>query len=97
DEGRSRARQNNPEFGEVARLGVDLYRPAVLLDDDVVTNGQAQPSPFTGRFGREERVEQLLPHLRGYTGAVVAYPDFDPVAKVLSRDSNRRLIVATIC
>ena len=40
DEGRSRARQNNPEFGEVARLGVDLYGPAMLLDDDVVTNGQ---------------------------------------------------------
>ena len=41
DEGRSRARQNNPEFGEVARLGVDFYRPAMLLDDDVVTDGQA--------------------------------------------------------
>ena len=41
DEGRSGARQNNPEFGEVARLGVDLYGPAMLLDDDVVTDGQA--------------------------------------------------------
>jgi hypothetical protein len=69
----------------------------MLLDDDIVTNGQAKPSPFTGRLCRKEWVEQLLPHLRGYTGAVVAYPDFDPVAKVLSRGSNRRLLVATIC
>jgi hypothetical protein len=29
------------EFSELARRGIDLYRPALLLDDDVVTNGQA--------------------------------------------------------
>ena len=84
------------EFGELAGLGIDLYRPAMLLDDDVVTDGQAEPSPFTGRFGREERVEQLLPHLGRNTGAVVAYPDFDPVAEVLGRGSKRRLVVASI-
>ena len=69
----------------------------MLLDDDVVTDGQAEPSPFTGRFGRKERVEQLFLHLRRDTGAVVAYPDFDPVAEVLGRRSKRRLVVASIC
>ena len=64
---------------------IDLYRPAMLLDDDVVTNGQAQPSPFTGRLGRKEWVEQLLPHLGWYAGAVVANSDFDAVAEVLGR------------
>jgi hypothetical protein len=34
-------RQNDPDFGELARLGFDLNRPAMLLDDDVVTNRQA--------------------------------------------------------
>ena len=29
------------KFGELAGLRIDLYRPAMLLDDDVVTDGQA--------------------------------------------------------
>ena len=68
----------------------------MLLDDDVVTNGQAKPSPFTGRLGRKERVEQLLLHLGRNAGAVVANPDFDAVAEVLGRGSKRRLVVASI-
>ena len=91
-----RARENDPKFGELAGLGIDLYRPAMLLDDDVVTDGQAEPGPFTGRLCREERIEQLLLHLGWNAGAVVAYPDFDPVAEVLGRGSKRRLVVASI-
>ena len=40
-EGRPRAWQNYPKFGELTGLGVDLYGPAMLLDDDVVTNRKA--------------------------------------------------------
>jgi hypothetical protein len=40
-------------------------RPAILLRD-VVTNGQAQPSPFTGGLRREEGMEQPLLHLGRY-------------------------------
>jgi hypothetical protein len=32
--------QHDLKFGELARLRIDLNRPAMLLDDDVVTNGQ---------------------------------------------------------
>ena len=78
-----RARQDDPKLGELAGLRIDLYRPAMLLDDDVVTNGQAEPSAFTGRFCREERVEQFLPRFGRDAGAVVAYPDFDAVAETL--------------
>jgi hypothetical protein len=35
----SNARQDNADLGELAGLRIDLYRPAVLLDDNVVTNG----------------------------------------------------------
>ena len=59
----------------------------MLLDDDVVTNGQAKPCPFAGRFCRKEWVEQLLLHLRRDTGAVVADSDFDLIAEVLGRCS----------
>ena len=35
---RTDARKNDPNFGELARPGIDLYRSCMLLDDDVVTN-----------------------------------------------------------
>ena len=53
----------------------------MLLDDDVVTDGP-QPSPFTGRLGRKEGIEQLLLRLRRDTGAVVADPNLDAVAEM---------------
>jgi hypothetical protein len=58
-------RQNDPKFGELARLRIDLDRPAMLLDDDVVTNGQAKSSPFISRLCRKKRIEQLLLHFGG--------------------------------
>ena len=68
----------------------------MLLDDDVVTDGQAKPGPFAGGLGREERIEHLLLHLGRNAGAVVADPDFDAVAEVLGRGSQRGLVVAAI-
>jgi hypothetical protein len=47
----------------------------MLLDDDVVADGEAQPGTFAGRFRREERVEHLFFHVRWNTGAIVADPD----------------------
>ncbi len=35
------ARQNDPKFGELARPRINLYTPAMLFDDDVMTNGKA--------------------------------------------------------
>jgi hypothetical protein len=57
-----------------------------------------RPSPVPSPAGlcRKERAEQLLFHLRHHTSAVVAYPDFYPVAEVLGRSSQRRLVVASI-
>jgi hypothetical protein len=65
----------------------------MLRDDDVVTDGQAQPSPFTGRLGRKEGIEQLLLRLRRDTGAVVADPDLDAVAEILGRGSQNGLML----
>ena len=86
---------NDPKFGELAGLRIDLNRPAMLFDDDVVTDGQAQPSPFTGRLGRKEGIEQLFLRLREDTGAVVADSDFDAVTQVLSLCSQHRLVVVS--
>jgi hypothetical protein len=84
-----RSWQNDSEFSELTGLRIDRYRPAVLLDDDVVTDGQAKPSSFTGWLRRKERAEQLLLHLRRNAGAVVANPDFDAVAQILDGESIR--------
>ena len=67
----------------------------MLLDDDVVTNRQAEPGPFASRLGRKERVEHLLLHLGGNAGAVVTYPDFDAVTEALGRGNQRGLVVAS--
>ena len=69
----------------------------MLLDDDVVADGQAKPGAFSGRLGREERIEHLLLHLGRNAGAVVADPDLHAVAEVFGRGSKGRLVVAAIC
>jgi hypothetical protein len=89
-------RKNNPNFGELSGPGIDLYRPAVLLDDDVVTNGQAKPRALASGLSREERVEQFVFHLGRNARAVVADPDLHAVPEVLGRGSKGRLVVAAI-
>jgi hypothetical protein len=91
-DGRRRSGQDDPDFRELARLRIDLNRSAMLLDDDVVTDGQAKSSPFSGRLGREERIEDLLLHLGWNAGAVVADPDLHAVAEVLYRRNRYRAI-----
>ena len=92
----SRTRQNDPEFRELAGLGIDLNRPAMLLDDNVVTDRKAEAGSLASGLGRKEGIEHLVLHLGRNAGAVVADPDFDAVAKVSGRGSKRWLVVAPI-
>ena len=59
----------------------------MLLDDDVVTDGQTKPRSLADGLGREERIEHLVLDLGRNAGAVIADPDFDAVAEVLGRRS----------
>ena len=68
----------------------------MLPDDDVVTDGEAKTSAFSGRLGREERIEHLFFHVRRDAGAVVANPDFYTIAKVFGRGRESRLVVSAI-
>ena len=85
------ARQNDPNFGELAGLCVDLNRPAMLLDDDVVTDRQPKPRTLAGGLGREEGVEYLFLHLGRNAGAVVADVDLHAVAEAARRGGQSRL------
>src|SRR4249920_2930552 len=95
DECRS-AREDNPDFSELTRLRIDLDGARVLFHDDIVADGEAKTGAFSGRFGREKRVEHLFFHVRRHTGAVVANSDFHTIAKVFGRSRESRLVVGTI-
>ena len=77
--------QNNSDLRELAGKGIDLNRASMLLDDDVVTNGQAKASALSGWLGCEERVEHLIPDFGRNAGTVVANCELNFVAKVLCR------------
>src|SRR3974390_274641 len=68
----------------------------MLFHDDVVTDGEAKPGAFPGRFSCEERREQLPLHLRRNTRAIVADTDLYPVAEIFGRRGQGRLVVAAI-
>ena len=65
----------------------------MLLDDDVVTDGKPQASPFSGRFCREEWIKHLLFHLSRNTAAVVADPNLNVIAEILRCGSKNWLMV----
>src|SRR5262249_48719986 len=93
---RSRARQNHPNFSERSRLCVYLDCATVLLDNDVVADGEPQPGAFSGRLGCKERIEHLFFHIRRNAGAIVTDRYFNPVTKVLGRGNNGRLIIPAV-
>src|SRR5262249_22776544 len=86
------ARKNDPKLGVHTGLGVDIDRPAMLLDDDIVADGKAKPGALPGSLVCEKRVEQLLLHRGRNAGAVVADPDFHLIAKAAGRGRKGWLI-----
>src|SRR5262245_51413439 len=93
----SRARQDDPDLSELARLCIDVDRACVLLDDNVVAHGEAKAGALSGGFGREERVKHLFLHVRRNTGAVVAKPDLHAITNVFGRSGKGRRVVTTTC
>src|SRR5215468_9416587 len=68
----------------------------MLLDNDIVTDGEAKSGAFSSGFRCEEGIEHLLFHFRWNTGAVVANPDFHTIAKAFGRGCEDWHIVASI-
>ena len=75
---------NSPDFVSTS------IEPAMLLDDDVVTDREPKSRAFSSRFRREERIEHLLFDVGRDSGSVVANPDFDAVAEILGRCNQGR-------
>src|SRR6516225_2795156 len=86
------SRQPHRELGEVADFAIDRDGAAVLLRYDLVADRQPEPGALAGRFGREERLEQLVPVFQGNTDAVVAHPDLDAFAELARRDFQCRAV-----
>src|SRR5215475_565824 len=68
----------------------------MLLDDDVVTDGEPEPGSFSGRLGGEERVEHLLFYFRWDTRAVIVNPDFHTIVKAPCRGHQGWFIAIAI-
>src|SRR5262245_1033450 len=92
----SHARQSHPDFGELARLRIDLYRPTMPLHNDVVTDGEPEPGSLSGRLRCEERVEHLFFYFRWNTRAVIPNPDFHTIAQASGRGRQGRFIAISI-
>jgi len=69
----------------------------MLLDDDIVTDGEAQAGAFAGWFGRKERIEHLVLHLGRDTGAVITNPDLHAIAQVSGCGGKGRFVGITVC
>src|SRR5262249_18213489 len=66
----------------------------MLLDDDVVADGEPKASAFSGRFRREEWIKHLLLNVSRNSGAVISNPYFNAVTEVVGRGNQNRLMVA---
>src|SRR5215813_3977722 len=64
----------------------------MLLDDDVMTDREAQSSPLSGGLGREERIENSLLHVGRNAAAVVANSDLHLVSKIFCRCQKCRFV-----
>src|SRR5215475_1527259 len=69
----------------------------MLLDNDVVTDGEPKPGSFSGRLRCEERVEHFFFYFRWDTRAIIANPDFYPIAKASCRGHQGWFIAIAIC
>jgi hypothetical protein len=63
----------------------------MLLGHDIIANGQAEAGSLSGRFGREERLEQFVPDLGWNAGTVITDPDFDSIAEISCQHLQGRL------
>src|SRR5262245_66052807 len=68
----------------------------MLLDDDVVTDGETEARALSGLLRCKEWGEHLFFHVSRNTGAVIADSNFDTIAKVFGRGRQSRLVVAII-
>src|SRR3974390_3747179 len=91
-----RAGQNNPEFSELAGLGLDFDPAGMLFDDDIVTDGQTEPGALARRFGCKERVEHLFFDLGRDPRPIIANSDLHLIAKVLGRSQQHWLLLVEI-
>src|SRR5262249_26456824 len=82
--------QADCELGELAEHAVDFDRSSMLLCHDVIADREAETRPLAGRFGRKERLEQLVAQFWRNSGAVVAHPDLDLLTEVAGHDLERR-------
>ena len=69
----------------------------MLLDDDVMADGETKAGALSGWLGREERVEHLVLHILCNASTVIADRDFHAITKVFGRGRKDGLVISTVC
>ena len=67
---RPERREHQGKCCPLARLAVDRDG-AIMFLDDAVADREAEAGPFAGWFGREKRLENLVPDFSRHAGPVV--------------------------
>jgi len=81
----------------MTRFRVDINGSAMLLDDDVMADRQAEACALACRFRCEKRIEHSLPDLRRNPAAIVANLDLNAVARIFRRRRQGGLVaISTI-
>ena len=68
----------------------------MLLDDDIVTDREAEAGALTGWLGCEEGIEHLFPDLGRDAAAIVTDRDLYSIAEVFCRRPNGRLKASAV-
>src|SRR5207249_3389081 len=84
------------EFGEFTGLGVDLDRPAMLLDDNVVAQRETKTRSLARGLRRKEGIKDLFLHRGRNASAAVTDPDLHAVAEIFGCGSEGGLITIAI-
>jgi len=83
-------RQDNPKFGELPKLRLDLYPAAWLFHDDVVAHRKTKSGPSPAGLVVKKGIEYLLFYFGRYSGAIVTDADLDLVTKIPRRGVSVR-------
>ena len=75
-------RQHCPNLRKLSELRVDIDRTTMLLDDDVMSDGEPKAGALSGRLCRKERLKHLFSHVGRDAGPIIPYPNFNAIAEI---------------
>lgn len=83
-------RQPDNEFGKTSLNRFKTDFSAMVVHNDIVTDGQSQTCPLPCRLGGEKWCEQLFPHIRRDTMPIIPDADLGSGSQIDGPDRQHR-------